>query len=205
MTTTIPVSGKYTDKQKDIYSLLIKMYDRAEEIMKPGITYKEVHLETCKVLAKGMVDRGLMVGSVEDILNAGAHALFFPHGLGHMIGLDVHDMENFGEKIVGYNGEEKSTQFGLKSLRLGRTLETGFTFTVEPGIYFIPELIAKWKKDGTNKEFLNFKKIEEYLDFGGMRYEGDYVITESGCRRLGDKMPKSVEEVEEIRKEAFKN
>ena len=203
MTTTIPVSSKFTDKQKDIYSLLMEMYDRAEEVLKAGITFKEVHLEVCKSLAEGMVSRGLMIGDVDSIVSSGAHALFMPHGLGHMIGLDVHDMENFGEKIVGYNGEEKSTQFGLKSLRLGRPLEVGFAFTVEPGIYFIPELIAKWKKEGTNKEFLNFEKIEEYLDFGGMRYEGDYIITEDGCKRLGDKMPKSVEEIEEIRKAAF--
>ena len=130
------------------------------------------------------VKRGLMAGDIKEIVSAGAHALFMPHGLGHMIGLDVHDMENFGEKIVGYKGEEKNTQFGLKSLRLGRELETGFALTVEPGIYFIPELIAKWKEEGTNKEFLNFEKIEEYLDFGGMRYEGDYIITEDGYRRL---------------------
>ncbi len=199
MTTTIPVSKKYTDKQKDIYNLLIEMFDRSEELLKPGITYKEVHLETCKVLAHGMVKRGLMKGDAEAIVEAGAHALFMPHGLGHMIGLDVHDMENFGEVIVGYNGEKKSKQFGLASLRLGRVLEEGFTFTVEPGIYFIPELIKKWKDEGINKEFLNFDEIEEYLDFGGMRYEGDYLVTSNGSRRLGDKMPKYPEEIEAVK------
>jgi len=203
MTTTVPVSGKFTEKQGDMYSLLIKMYDSAEALLKPGITFKEVHLEVCRTLAAGMVERGLMKGDIKDIVASGAHALFMPHGLGHMIGLDVHDMENFGEKIVGYNGEEKSTQFGLKSLRLGRTLETGFAFTVEPGIYFIPELIEKWKTEGTNSAFLNFDKIEEYLDFGGMRYEGDYVITEDSFTRLGDKMPKYSNEIEKIRGEAL--
>lgn len=203
MTSTMPVSGKFTEKQADIYSLLMEMYDKAEEILRAGITFREVHLEVCKVLAAGMVARGLMIGEVDEIVAAGAHALFMPHGLGHMIGMDVHDMENLGEKIVGYNGEEKSTQFGLKSLRLGRTLEEGFAFTVEPGIYFIPELIAKWKKEGTNNQYLNFAKIEEYLDFGGMRHEGDYIITSEGCRRMGEKMPKYAHEVEEVRKEAF--
>ncbi len=205
MTSTMPVSGKFTEKQADIYSLLMEMYDSAESVLRAGITFKEVHLKVCRTLAAGMVERGLMVGDIDEIVASGAHALFMPHGLGHMIGMDVHDMENFGEKIVGYNGEEKSTQFGLKSLRLGRELEVGFAFTVEPGIYFIPELIAKWKKDGTNAEFLNFERIEEYLDFGGMRHEGDYIITEEGYRRLGNRMPKYIDEIEEVRREAFTN
>lgn len=198
MTTTTPVSGKFTDKQRDMYDLLIEMYDRAEEVMKPGVTNLYVHLEVSKVLANGMIKRGLMKGDANRAVEAGAHALFFPHGLGHMIGLDVHDMENFGEVIVGYNGEAKSTQFGLKSLRLGRTLEEGFALTVEPGIYFIPELIARWKADNTNAEFLNFDKIEEYIGFGGMRHEGDYIITADGSRRLGEKMPKYPHEIEEL-------
>ena len=203
MTSTMPVSGRFTEKQGDIYSLLMDMYDSAESVLKAGVTFKEVHLKVCRTLAAGMIERGLMTGDVDKIVASGAHALFMPHGLGHMIGMDVHDMENFGEKIVGYNGEEKSTQFGLKSLRLGRELEVGFAFTVEPGIYFIPELIAKWKKEGTNAEFLNFDRIEEYLDFGGMRHEGDYIITEDGYRRLGDKMPKYIDEIEKVREEAF--
>lgn len=203
MTSTMPVSGRFTEKQGDIYSLLMEMYDSAESVLRAGVTFKEVHLKVCRTLAAGMIERGLMTGDVDRIVASGAHALFMPHGLGHMIGMDVHDMENFGERIVGYNGEEKSTQFGLKSLRLGRELEVGFAFTVEPGIYFIPELIAKWKKEGTNAEFLNFDRIEEYLDFGGMRHEGDYIITEDGYRRLGDKMPKYIDEIEKVREEAF--
>ena len=147
MTTTHPVSGKFTEKQKDIYNLLISMFDKAEELIKPGITYMAVHLAVCKVLAEGMISRGILKGNADEIVEKGVHALFMPHGLGHMMGLDVHDMENIGEPIVGYNGAEKSRQFGLSSLRLGRTLETGFVFTVEPGIYFIPELIEKWKSD----------------------------------------------------------
>ena len=148
-----------------------------------------------------MVDLGLMNGDIDDIVSSGAHALFFPHGLGHMLGLDVHDMENFGENRVGYDSEiKRDTQFGLKSLRLGKKLEPGFVLTIEPGIYFIPELIKKWKTQELHKDFINYAQVERYLDFGGMRYEGDFIITDSGNRRLGKKMPKIYEEVEDILK-----
>ncbi|WP_293723053.1 aminopeptidase P family protein [uncultured Cetobacterium sp.] len=148
MTTVFPVSGKFDERQKDLYSLLIEMFEKAEECTKPGVTNKTVHLEVCKVLAKGFVERGLMKGDVEDIVKAGAHALFFPHGLGHMIGLDVHDMENFGENNVGYDSEtSRETQFGIRSLRMGKELKAGYVLTIEPGIYFIPELIQKWKSE----------------------------------------------------------
>ena len=203
MTTTHPVSGKFTERQKDIYNLLISMFDKAEELIKPGITYMEVHLAVCKVLAEGMIKRGIFKGNPDEIVKNGVHALFMPHGLGHMMGLDVHDMENIGEPIVGYNGEAKSTQFGLSSLRLGRTLETGFVFTVEPGIYFIPELISKWKSENKFTEYINYDELEKYIDFGGMRYEGDYLVTETGNRRLGNTMPKYADEIENVRKEAF--
>ena len=201
MTTVFPVSKKFSKDQKMFYNLLIKMFEKAEEVTKPGITNKEVHLEVCKVLAKGMVDLGLMNGDIDDIVSSGAHALFFPHGLGHMLGLDVHDMENFGENRVGYDSEiKRDTQFGLKSLRLGKKLEPGFVLTIEPGIYFIPELIKKWKTQELHKDFINYAQVERYLDFGGMRYEGDFIITDSGNRRLGKKMPKIYEEVEDILK-----
>ncbi len=204
MTTIHPVSGKFTERQKDIYNLLISMFDKAEELIKPGITYLDVHLAVCKVLAKGMVERNILKGNPDEIVKNGVHALFMPHGLGHMMGLDVHDMENIGEPIVGYNGNKKSSQFGLSSLRLGRTLETGFVFTVEPGIYFIPELISKWKSENKFSEYINYDELEKYLNFGGMRYEGDYLVTEKGNRRLGNKMPKYPDEIETIREEAFK-
>lgn len=196
MTTSFPVSGKFTDVQKDIYSLLIEMFEKAEELIKPGITYKEVHLEVCKVLTEGMKKRGLMKGDTEEAVKAGAHALFFPHGLGHMLGLDVHDMEALGENYVGYEDFPREMQFGLKSLRLARKLRPGYVFTVEPGIYFIPELVRRWKEANKFTEYLNYEKIEKYLSFGGMRYEGDFLITETGARRLGDKMPKYPHEVE---------
>lgn len=200
MTTVFPVSGKFNDVQKDFYSLLIKMFEKAEEITKAGITNKEVHLEVCKVLAQGMVDRGLLKGDIDEIVKSGAHALFFPHGLGHMIGMDVHDMENFGEKIVGYTEDiERSTQFGLKSLRLGRELKEGFVITIEPGIYFIPELIKKWKDSNMHLDFINYDEVEKYIGLSGMRYEGDFLITKDGNRRLGEKMPKYFNEIEECR------
>ena len=203
MTTTHPVSGKFTEKQKDIYNLLISMFDKAEELIKPGITYMAVHLAVCKVLAEGMISRRILKGNADEIVEKGVHALFMPHGLGHMMGLDVHDMENIGEPIVGYNGAEKSRQFGLSSLRLGRTLETRFVFTVEPGIYFIPELIEKWKSENKFIEYINYDELEKYIDFGGMRYEGDYLVTETGNRRLGDSMPKYPDEIEKVRAKAF--
>jgi Xaa-Pro aminopeptidase/Xaa-Pro dipeptidase len=196
MTSTIPINGKFTDKQRDMYNLLLEMYDKSLSLIKPGITYKEVHLEACKVLATGMVKRGLLKGDVEEIVKKGVHALFMPHGLGHMIGLDVHDMESYGEEIVGYNGKEKSKQFGLSSLRLGRKLEMGFAITVEPGIYFIPELISKWKAENKFTEFINYEKVEEYLDFGGMRYENDFIVTKSGPYQLGGARPKTADEIE---------
>lgn len=201
MTTVFPVSGRFDSRQKDIYSLLIEMFDRAEECTKPGVTNKSVHLEVCKVLVEGLIKRGIMRGSVDEIVDAGAHALFFSHGLGHMIGLDVHDMENFGENNVGYdNVTKREIQFGLKSLRMGKELKPGYVLTIEPGIYFIPELIKKWEKEGKFKEYINYEEVKKYLDFGGMRYEGDFLITENGNRRLGDKMPKYDYEIEEILK-----
>ena len=157
MTTTFPVSGKFTKRQKIIHNIVRDMFDRAKELSKAGITYKEVHLEVCKLLAKNMKKLGLMKGEVEDIVSLGAHALFMPHGLGHMMGMTVHDMENFGEINVGYDeGEKKSTQFGFSSLRLAKKLEIGNVFTIEPGIYFIPELFEKWKNEKLHEEFLNY-------------------------------------------------
>ena len=144
-----------------------------------------------------------MKGDVKEAVKNGAHALFMPHGLGHMMGLDVHDMEDLGEQYVGYHNEAKSTQFGMKSLRLGRKLEPGFVLTIEPGIYFIPQLIDKWKSEKHLTEFLNFDKLEEYKDFGGCRNEEDFLITEDGYRLLGKPLPKTIEAVEHERLKAF--
>ena len=199
MTTTFPVSGKFTERQKTIHNIVRDMFDRAKDLAKAGIAYKELHLEACKVLATNMKKLGLMKGEVEDIVNLGAHALFMPHGLGHMMGMTVHDMENFGEINVGYEeGEKKSTQFGLSSLRLAKKLEVGNIFTIEPGIYFIPELFEKWKNEKLYEEFLNYDEIEKYMDFGGIRMERDILIQEDGTSRiLGDRFPRTADEIEE--------
>ena len=197
-TRTVPVGGKFTDRQRDVYNIVLACHDKALEITKPGVTYKHVHLEVCKVLAQGLKDLGLMKGNVEDAVAAGAHAMFLPHGLGHMMGLDVHDMENLGQSNVGYDDEtHESDQFGLASLRMGRRLQEGFVITDEPGCYFIPDLIDKWRNEKINTEFFNFDKIETYKDFGGIRLEDDILITPEGSRFLGEKrIPITVEEVE---------
>ena len=199
-TRTVPVDGKFSARQKDVYNIVVNSNQRALELSRPGVTYLSVHLEVCKVLAQGLKDLGLMKGDVDAAVAAGAHALFMPHGLGHMMGLDVHDMEDLGQIYVGYDEITRPVkQFGTSSLRMGRTLQPGFVITDEPGCYFIPALIDQWKEKGLHKDFLNYDKIETYTDFGGIRLEDDVLITEDGCRVLGDRRtPITVEEVEEI-------
>ena len=196
LSSTVPVNGKFTSKQKDIYSICLDSHNTAISMLKPGIPFKEVYFESSRVIIRGLKDMGLMKGNVDDALLNGAHALFFPCGLGHMMGLDVHDMENLGEVYVGYDGEPKSTQFGLKYLRLGRKLEPGFVLTIEPGIYFIPELIDQWKANNHNSDYINFDRVEDYKTFGGLRNEEDFLITESGYELLGKPKPKSIADVE---------
>ena len=196
LSSTTPVNGKFTAKQKDIYTICLDSHNTAISLLKPGIPFKEVYFESAKAIIRGLKDIGLMKGNIDDALVHGAHALFFPCGLGHMMGLDVHDMEDLGEVYVGYGGEPKSTQFGLKSLRLGRKLEPGFVLTIEPGIYFIPELIDQWKADNHNSDYINYDKVEEYRTFGGLRNEEDFLITETGCELLGKPKPKSIADVE---------
>jgi Xaa-Pro aminopeptidase len=196
LSSTVPVSGKFTSRQKDIYSVCLDSHNTAIDLLKPGVPFKDIYFESARVITRGLKDLGLMKGNVDDAVVHGAHALFFPCGLGHMMGLDVHDMEDLGEVYVGYGGEPKSTQFGLKSLRLGRKLEPGFVLTIEPGIYFIPELIDQWKAAGHNSDFINFDKVEEYRNFGGLRNEEDFLITETGCELLGKPKPKSISDVE---------
>jgi len=196
LSSTTPVNGKFSQKQKDIYSICLDSHNTAISMLKPGMPFKEIYFESARVITRGLKDLGLMKGNIDDAVVNGAHALFFPCGLGHMMGLDVHDMEDLGEVYVGYGGEPKSTQFGLKSLRLGRKLEPGFVLTIEPGIYFIPELIDQWKGKNHNADFINFDKVEEYRTFGGLRNEEDFLITENGCDLLGKPKPKSIEDVE---------
>ena len=202
-TRTVPVGGKFEGRQKDIYNIVLACHDKALDITCPGITYKEVHLEVCKVLAQGLKDLGLMKGNVDEAVAAGAHALFLPHGLGHMMGLDVHDMEDLGQIYVGYDDEVRpSTQFGLASLRMGRRLKEGYVMTDEPGCYFIPALIDQWRAEKMHTDFINYDAIESFKDFGGIRLEDDILITPDGSRFLGEKkIPITIEEVEHIMNE----
>lgn len=199
-TRAYPVDGTFTQKQKDVYSIVLQALNKAIELSKPGVTYQSIHLEAARVVAAGLIDLGLMKGDVNDAVINGAHAMFFPHGLGHMMGLDVHDMEDLGENFVGYDDEiSRIDQFGTAFLRLGRRLQTGFVLTVEPGIYFIPALIEKWKSEKINSSFINYDKALEYVGFGGIRLEDDILITNKGCRLLGSKrIPVTIEEVESI-------
>lgn len=198
-TRTSPVSGKFTQRQKEVYQIVVDAHDYALTVAKPGNTWKQVHLDACKVIAQGLKNLGLMKGNIEDAVAEGAHALFMPHGLGHMMGLDVHDMENLGQQFVGYDDEVRpSSQFGLASLRMGRRLEEGFVITDEPGIYFIPDLIDLWRSQGLHTDFLNYEAIEKYKDFGGIRIEDDVIITATGSRFCGDKViPYHVDKLEE--------
>jgi len=196
-TRTSPVGGKFSQQQKEIYQIVLDANNTALAATKPGVTYKDVHLLAAKTIATGLKELGLMKGDVDQAVAEGAHALFFPHGLGHMIGLDVHDMEDYNDTLVGYDDEVKrSTQFGLSALRLGRKLEENFTITNEPGIYFIPALIDKWKADKHLSEFINYSKVESYKGFGGIRLEDDILLTKDGSRIMGDRIPITIDEVE---------
>jgi len=199
ITRTVPVGGKFNQKQKDIYQIVLDAQMNTIKISKPNITYQSVHIDAMRVIAEGLKKLGIMKGNTEQAVQQGAPALFCPHGLGHMIGLDCHDMESLGEDYVGYDKETKrSNIFGYNALRLGRKLQTNFVMSDEPGIYFIPELIDKWKAEKKFTEFINYKKLEDYKNFGGIRIEDDLLVTETGCRVLGKHIPKTVKEIEDI-------
>lgn len=199
MSSTIPAGKKFSTRQKEIYDIQVASHKGAVEALRPGVLFEDVYNLSAKIICEGMKSLGLMKGDMDEAVQAGAHAMFFQCGLGHMMGLDVHDMENLGEVWVGYDGRAKSTQFGRKSLRLGRKLEPGFVLTIEPGVYFIPELIDLWKSEKRFAEFINYDKLEAYRDFGGLRNEEDFLITETGSRLLGKKIPLTTEEVEALR------
>ena len=198
-TRTTPISGTFTQRQKDIYNIVVDCHDLALTHARPGVRWWDVHYDVCRLMTNRLKDLGLMKGDTEAAVQAGAHALFLPHGLGHAMGMDVHDMEGLGQTFVGYDEETRpSTQFGTASLRFARRLEEGHVVTDEPGIYFIPALIDLWRKEGTNAEFLCFDEIEKFKDFGGVRIEDDVLITPTGCRFLGkERIPYHVSEVEE--------
>jgi len=199
LSSTFPVDPVFTSRQKVIYQLCLDAHNAAISMLKPGTSFREVHFEACRIIFDGLKSLGLTKGNTEDALVAGAHALFFPCGTGHMLGLDAHDMEDLGEQWVGYDGVPKSTQFGVKSLRLAKEMQPGYVVTIEPGIYFIPELIDMWKADRIHEAFLNFPEIEKYKDFSGLRNEEDLLITKDGSRRLGKSLPITIEGVEAIR------
>jgi len=199
ITRTTPVGGKFNDRQRDIYEIVLKANTEAIKVAGPGKSNKDLHLLACGIIASSLRELGLMKGNVDEAVAAGAHALFMPHGLGHMLGLDVHDMESFGENFIGYNDNVKrSDQFGLAFLRFALPFIPGHVFTVEPGCYFIPELIDQWRSEGKFREFINYDKVESFKDFGGVRIEDDVLITPKGNKILGKPIPKTISEIESV-------
>ncbi|GAB5554526.1 MAG: aminopeptidase P family protein [Saprospiraceae bacterium] len=200
ITRTFPVDKKFTQQQREIYNIVLAAENEVIDALKPGVSYYEMHEKSATIITEGLKELGLMRGNTQEAVRAGAHALFFPHGLGHMIGLDVHDMEDIGEDYVGYDKTiQRNPLFGFKSLRLGRKLEPGFVITVEPGIYFIPELITMWESENKHANFINYPALGQYLDFGGIRIEDNVMITQDSHRVLGTPIPKTITEVENIR------
>lgn len=198
-TRTCPVGGRFSSRQRDVYAIVQAALERSRELIRPGVTYLEIHLDVCRTLTMGLRDLGLMHGEVDAAVAAGAHALFMPHGLGHMLGLDVHDMEELGEDLVGYDETiRRSAQFGLSRLRLGRELQPGFVLTAEPGIYFIPGLIEQWRAEGRHNQFINYSEVSRFLDFGGIRLEDDLLLTAEGNQLLGRPLPLGPDEVEAL-------
>jgi Xaa-Pro aminopeptidase len=199
ITRTIPVDGTFNQQQREIYAIVLTAQEKAIEAVAPGVEYRDVHSMACRQLASGLKLLGLIKGDVDSAVSAGAHALFMPAGLGHMMGLDVHDMEGLGEDYVGYTDRiRRSDQFGTRNLRLARALKSGFVVTVEPGLYFIPGLIDQWRAEGKFEEFIDYNKLEAFRDFGGIRIEDDVLVLEDGCRVLGKPIPKSIADVEAI-------
>jgi len=197
ITRTVPVGGRFNRRQRDVYDIVLAAQLAAIRAMKPGVMFKDVHIKAATTIAQGLKDLGLMKGDPAEAVAQGAHAMFFPHGLGHNMGLDVHDMEDLGENNVGYNGSvRRSDQFGLAYLRMARELRPGYIMTVEPGLYFIPDLAALWKKERKHRSFIDYDKAEKFMDFGGVRIEDDVLVTDKGRRVLGPPIPKTPEDVE---------
>lgn len=197
-TRTYPCSGKFTQRQRDIYDIVENCNELAFNLSRPGITYRDIHLAVAKNMLEGLKSLDIVRGDTDSMTAEGIAGLFMPHGLGHNMGIDVHDMEDLGENLVGYDeGQKRASQLGLGSLRMARKLCPGHVITDEPGIYFIPALIAKWKEEGTDKGFVNYSKLEDYLDFGGIRLEDDVLITADGSRHLGPyRLPIKADDVE---------
>jgi Xaa-Pro aminopeptidase len=199
ITRTTPVGGKFSQRQKEIYQIVLDAMEHAQSLMKPGTPFRDVHLAAMQVIAEGLTTLSLMKGDPKEAVAQGAHALFCPHGLGHMMGLEDHDMESIGEQYFAYDDQiKRSNQFGLSALRFGRALEENQLVSNEPGIYFIPELIEQWKTGKKHDSFINYEKVESYLDFGGVRLEDDIHITKKGARLTGKPIPKTIEEIEAL-------
>jgi len=196
LTSTFPIGARYDDRQKAVYEIVLKAGEACAAEMKPGVPYRQAHFAAARAIAAGLKDLGVMRGDVDEAVAAGAHACFFPHGVGHQMGLDVHDMENLGEVWVGYDGEPKSVEFGLKSLRMAKPLKAGMVLTVEPGVYFIEGLIAAWKAEGRHGAFIDYGEAERWIGFGGVRNEEDWLVVPGGARRLGRPFDKSVAAME---------
>jgi Xaa-Pro aminopeptidase len=202
ITRTVPVGGKFNARQKGIYEVVLNANLTATKAVKPGVPFREIHMLAATEIAKGLTSLGIMKGDPTEAALKGAHTLFFPHGLGHPLGLDVHDLEGLGENLIGYDEEvQRSKEFGLAFLRFGRKLQEGFVMTIEPGIYFIPELIDIWKAENKLSEYINYDVVETYKDFGGIRIEDDILVTADGYRVLGKPIPKTVAEIEMIMQE----
>ncbi len=198
-TRTIPVSGRFTERQKAVYQIVLDAQKQAIQAIKPGVPFRDIHLLAARVITDGLKGLGLMKGDAQQAVEQGAHAMFMPHGLGHMMGLDVHDMEDLGEDYVGYDEEiKRASNFGTAFLRLGRKLKSGFVLTVEPGIYFIPALVDQWEQEGKFKDFIHYDKARKYLGFGGIRIEDDVLVTDEGFAVMGRPIPKSIEDIENI-------
>ncbi len=199
ITRSVPVGGKFNERQRAIYEIVLEANTKSISVCKAGIPYRDVHFVACLTIAEGLKKLGLMKGDLLKAVEVGAHALFMPHGLGHMMGLDVHDMENLGEDFVGYDNEtQRAKEFGTAYLRCGKKLKEGFVLTVEPGCYFIPQLIKQWRNEQKFTEYINYDEVQKYIDFGGIRIEDDVLITKNGCRVLGKPIPKTVAEIEAL-------
>jgi Xaa-Pro aminopeptidase len=198
ITRTFPVNGKFTDKQREVYTIVLHALEVAMNAVKPGVEFRSIHRLAGKVILEGLANLGIIKGNPEEAVEADIHTLFFPCGLGHMMGLDVHDMESLGEDYVGYNDlVRRNPNFGWRNLRLGKALESGNVITIEPGIYFNPRLTELWKSAGKGKDFVNYSALESYFDFGGIRIEDDILVADQGYRLLGPAIPKTIDEIEE--------
>ncbi len=198
-TRTMPVGGRFSSRQRDIYSIVLECHDRVLEIARPGVKWMDIHMEICRLMTTRLIELGLMRGDAGEAVAAGAHALFMPHGLGHMLGMDVHDMEGLGQIYVGFDDETRPRldQFGTNALRMGRRLQEGFVLSDEPGIYFIVALIDQWRAQGLHTEFIDYAALEAYRNFGGIRIEDDLLITADGCRFLGhERIPSTIDDIE---------